>query len=106
MAPGKDIEKIFFEPKIDIQEFTYLIGHLDFVNYSDFKEVNWLNTPGPIYTTCTDNCGTGQVEAMNNVGGDENYHEIIFKQPFDRRELQETLTAAAVDPFGAYYYYY
>jgi hypothetical protein len=74
------------------------------MNYGGFKEISWLNTPGPIYTTCTDNCGTGQVEAMNNVGGDEDYHEIIFKQPLTKQELKETLTAAAIDPYGAYYF--
>ena len=104
MIPNEDIEKILFEPTINMQEMIELIGHLEFVNHGDFNEVNWLNTPGPIYTTYTDNCGTGQVEAMNNVGGDENYHEVIFKQPSDRRELQETLTAAAVDPLGGYYF--
>jgi hypothetical protein len=104
MIPNKEIEKILFEPTIDTKEFIELMGELEFVNYGDFKEVNWLNTPGPVYTTYTDNCGTGQVEAMNNVGGDEDYHEVIFKQPFDKRELVETLTAAAVDPFGAYYF--
>lgn len=75
MIPDNDIEKILFEPTINTEEFIELIGHLEFVNYGDFKKVNWLNTPGPIYTTYTDNCGTGQVEAMNNVGGDEDYHE-------------------------------
>jgi len=104
MAPDKHIEKILFESTIDTGELLKLMGDLEFVNYGAFKEVNWLNTPGPIYTTYTDNCGTGQVEAMDNVGGDEDYYEVIFKQPFDRRELRETLMAATIDPFGAYYF--
>lgn len=104
MTPDKETEKILFEATIDAQKFIELIGHLKFVKYGDFKEVNWLNTPGPVYTTYTDNCGTGQVEAMNNVGGDEDYHEVIFKQPLNMLELTETLTAAAIDPFGAYYF--
>lgn len=87
MTPDKDVEKILFEATIDAKKFIELIGHLKFVNYGDFKDVNWLNTPGPVYTTYTDNCGTGQVEAMNNVGGDEDYHEVIFKQPFNIQEL-------------------
>ena len=103
-TPSKDIERILFEPTIDTKELEQLIGTLEFINYGDFKDVNWLNTPGPIYTTYTDNCGTGQVEAMNNVGGDEDYHEVIFKQPFTRKELKETLTSAAIDPFGSYYF--
>jgi hypothetical protein len=88
MIPNKDVEKILFEPTINKEEMIVLTGHFEFVNYGGFKEVNWLNTPGPIYTTYTDNCGTGQVEAMNNVGGDENYHEVIFKQPSDRRSYK------------------
>jgi hypothetical protein len=103
-TPTKEIERILFEQTIDTKELEPLIWTLECINYGDFKEVNWLNTPGPIYTTYTDNCGTGQVEASNNVGGDEDYHEIIFKQPFSRQELKETLTAAAVDPYGAYYF--
>ena len=103
-TPSKDIERILFEPKVDFEELGKFIGTMEFINYGDFKEINWLNTPGPIYTTYTDNCGTGQVEAMNNVGGDEDYHEVIFKQPLNRQELKETLTAAAVDPFGSYYF--
>lgn len=104
MTPDKYIEKILFEPTIDTGELIKIMGDSEFVKYGEFEEVNWLNTPGPIYTTCTDNCGTGQLEAMDNVGGDEDYREIIFKQPFDRRELRETLMAVAIDPFGAYYF--
>ncbi len=96
--PSKDIEKILYQSTITAKELTQFIGTGDFTN------INWLNTPGPIYTTYTDNCGTGQIEAINNVGGDEDYHEIIFKQPFTRQELKETLTAAAVDPFDSYYF--
>ena len=67
------------------------------------EAVFWLNTPGPIYTTQTDNCGTGQPEAMGNVGGDENYYEFIFKQPYNETELSEIKSAADIDPFGGYY---
>lgn len=74
------------------------------VNGAKNEEVFWLNTPGPIYTTQTDNCGTGQPEAPNNVGGDENYYEFIFKQPINRVELNEIKNAADVDPFGGYYF--
>ena len=77
---------------------------MECINYGGFKEINWLNTPGPIYTTCTDNCGTGQIDGLNNVGGDEDYHEIIFKQPFTKQELKETLMAVGCDPLGSYYF--
>jgi hypothetical protein len=104
MKPSEDIERILYSGSIDTTQLDDDLNDLYFLNYGDFKEINWLNTPGPIYTTYTDNCGTGQVEAMNNVGGDEDYHEVIFKQPFTKQELKETLSAAAIDPFGAYYF--
>jgi len=103
-TPELDIAHMLFGHAIDeilLSEFAYT---LECVNYGGFEEINWLNTPGPIYTTCTDNCGTGQIEALSNVGGDENYCEVIFKQPFTKQELRETLMAAARDPMGAYYF--
>ncbi len=103
-TPTNYIETILFGTSIETNQLLQFIDPLDFMNSGDFHEINWLNTPGPIYTTTTDNCGTGQVEAINNVGGDEDYCEIIFKQPFTRQELKETLLAAAIDPFGSYYF--
>lgn len=104
MTPTADIEELLFSRSIDTTKLKEYIDDVRFLNYGEFREINWLNTPGPIYTTWTDNCGTGQVEAMNNVGSDEDYHEIIFKQPFTKQELEETLAAAACDPFGSYYF--
>ncbi len=108
MTPSTDIEKLLFSGSVEKIQFAELVSDftdiLSFVNYGDFGEIHRLNTPGPIYTTYTDNCGTGQVEAMNNVGSDDNWREIIFKQPFTRQELRETLSAAYVDPFGEYYF--
>src|SRR5689334_15003564 len=106
--PDKEIEDILFEREFDKSKFIKHLSTLQCrqssINIGGFSEVNWLNTPGPIYTTHTDNCGTGQVEAMSNVGGDEDYHEIIFKQPFTKQEFIEILNAADCDPFDAYYY--
>ncbi|SHN20853.1 hypothetical protein SAMN05216524_106429 [Mucilaginibacter sp. OK098] len=103
--PELQIEKLIFQPQLD---FNALELKLDLVKHlnkdGDFTNINWLNTPGPIYTTFTDNCGTGQVEAIDNVSGDEDYHEVIFKQPFNEKELDETLSAALCDPFGSYYF--
>ncbi len=104
MIPDPDIQEILFKCPIDVNELQDLVGREDFFQAGDFHEIHWLNTPGPIYTTCTDNCGTGQIEAINNVGGDEDYCEIICKQPFTREELQLTVSAAKIDPFGAYYF--
>lgn len=70
-----------------------LIKELNLEGYSvggfNSEEVYWLNTPGPTYTTQTDNCGTGQIEALNNVGGDENYYEFIFKQPENLKDYHK-----------------
>lgn len=102
--PLEDIEKILFEQTVNTGEFVQFIGNVEFINDGDFESINWLNTPGPIYTSYTDNLGIGQIEAMNNIGGDEDYHEVIFKQPSSRQELKEILTAAAVDPYSSYYF--
>jgi hypothetical protein len=83
MIPSPDIEKILFNGLAELTDY------LSFFDYSDFKAIHQLNTPGPIYTSNTDNCGTGQVEAMNNVGGTIDYQEIIFKPPFTWQELKK-----------------
>jgi hypothetical protein len=77
-------------------EFLQIGGYIN-------EPVYWLNTPGPIYTTQTDNCGTGQIEAMSNVCGDIDYYEFIFKQPENYKELMEVMSASYVDPLGGYY---
>lgn len=108
MTPSSEIESILFSGSVDRSQLADLMSDytdvFSFINYGNFGEIHWLNTPGPIYTTYTDNCGTGQVEAMNNVSCDKNDHEAIFRQPFTKKELIETLSAALVDPFGAYYF--
>lgn len=102
--PDIEVERILFGHSINIK----YLSELDIPPYANdfgkFKEIHWLNTPGPIYTTFTDNCRTGQVEAKNNVREDDNGHEVIFKQPYTLQELKETLIAAAVDPFEEYYF--
>lgn len=102
-----DIEEILFEKLIDKQAliaFNYLLDESDFNENCDFNEINWLNTPGPIYTTFTDNCGIAAIDAINNIAVDEDYREIIFKQPFTKNELKETLAAATCDPFDGYFF--
>lgn len=69
---------------------------------SDFDNRDPLNFPGPFYTTVTDNCGTGQPEAPRNILFDEEGREHIFKQPTSTEEFTQTITAAAIDPFGSY----
>lgn len=102
--PETDIEHILFGPYIDKELLIPTGFEISIYDGGEFKDINWLNTPGPVYTTFTDNCGTGQIAALNNIGGDEDYREVIFKQPFTHKELKEILVAAAIEPFGAYYF--
>jgi hypothetical protein len=103
MIPSPDIKRILFNGPIDKTLLKEFLIETNF-NQGNFNEIHWLNTPGPIYTTHTDNSGTGQAEAVNNISGDIDYHEIIFKQPFTREELKETLVAAYTDSLEAYFY--
>ena len=103
MIPSPDIKRILFNGPIDETQLKVFLIQLN-VNHGSFNKIHWLNTPGPIYTTNTDNSGTGQAEATNNIGGDKEYHEIIFKQPFTKEELKETLVAAYTDSNDAYFY--
>jgi hypothetical protein len=103
MIPSPEIKRILFNGPIDKTLLKEFLIETNF-NQGNFNEIHWLNTPGPIYTTQTDNSGTGQAEAVNNISGDIDYHEIIFKQPFTREELKETLVAAYTDSLEAYFY--
>jgi hypothetical protein len=100
--PEKSISYLF-EGKLTKERLDRLNWCINDLGGVKNEEIYWLNTPGPIYTTQTDNCGTGQPEAMNNVGGDENYYEFIFKQPYNETELLEVKSAADIDPLGGYY---
>jgi hypothetical protein len=103
MIPSPEIKRILFNGPIDNTLLKEFLIETNF-NQGNFNEIHWLNTPGPFYTTQTDNCGTGQAEAVNNISGDIDYHEVIFKQPFTREELKETLVAAYTDSLEAYFY--
>ena len=102
--PETSIENILYGHSIDWQRLHELGILVDNDGASEFENIHWLNTPGPIYTSWTDNCGTGQIEALHNVGSDADYHEVIFKQPCTLQELKEVSIAAAVDPFDSYYF--
>jgi hypothetical protein len=103
MKPDTEVEKLIFEKTTDYNKLKILFDIESVFDEGGFNEIYWFNTPGPIYTTFTDNCGTGQIEAPDNVSGDEDYHELIFKQPMNLKELKEVIGAASVDPFGAYF---
>ena len=61
-----------------------------------------MNTSGPIYGGDTDSCGTGPLDAPNNVNLDADGYEVIFRQPVNPYELRQVLKAAYDDPFSGY----
>jgi len=67
-----------------------------------FTARNWRNTPGPFYGAETDTCGTGPIEAPDNVLLDPSGQEFVFIQPRSSAELQAVVMAASVDPFVGY----
>lgn len=67
-----------------------------------FAERNPLNVPGAVYGAETDTCEAGLVEAPKNVILDGTGHEFVFKQPSNREELRDVLSAAICDPFNGY----
>src|SRR5688572_7007151 len=68
----------------------------------NWSEINWMNTPGPIYGAGTDTCGTGPLAAPNNVQLDESAQEVVFRQPVNLYELRQVIHAADSDPFQGY----
>jgi len=69
-----------------------------------WEEKHWMNTPGPIYGADTVSCGAGPPAAPNNVGVDELWHEVIYRQPVNDYELRQVVNAAwaeVVDGYGA-----
>lgn len=67
-----------------------------------FTDRNWRNTPGPFYGAETDTCGTGPIEAPDNVLLDPSFQEFIIIQPRTPTELQAVVMAARVEPFEGY----
>ncbi|MDQ2827759.1 MAG: ferredoxin [Chloroflexota bacterium] len=63
---------------------------------------HWMNTPGALYGGQTDNCGTGPLDAPNNIQVDHKGYEFIFRQPVNLYELRQVLQAAYDDPFQGY----
>ena len=67
-----------------------------------FHEKHPLNIPGPIYGAETDTCGTGPMEAPNNVLLDHTGREFVFKQAGDAHEFRDLLSAAICECFRGY----
>jgi hypothetical protein len=67
-----------------------------------WSDKTWMNTSGPLYCGNGDNCGTGPLHAPNNVQCDPEGYEVIFRQPINRFELRQVMTAASADPLHGY----
>jgi hypothetical protein len=67
-----------------------------------WSDKHWMNTPGPLYCGQTDNCGTGPLQAPNNVQVDKDGYEVIFRQPANSYELHQVVQAAWCDPLSGY----
>ena len=67
-----------------------------------WDERHWMNTPGPLYCSETDNSGAGPLAAPNSVLVDNDGFEAIFRQPVNHHELRQVLRAAECDVFSAY----
>lgn len=76
--------------------------HNDFLDHNHWPNINPYNFPGPFYTGESDTCGTGIVQAPDNVANDINYCEYVFKQPTNYYEFLCLLNAAAVEVRDSY----
>jgi hypothetical protein len=67
-----------------------------------FAARNPMNIPGPFYGAETDTCLTGPYEAPKNVIIDRNGQEFVFRQPANKDELRQVISAAICECFIGY----
>jgi hypothetical protein len=106
---GSDFDTFFYRPNFDTFIRTEILPfrqpdskHNNFLDNSYWNIKHPFNFPGPFYTGESDTCGTGDVEAPNNVMYDENAMEFIFKQPQTFDEFLGVVDAAAVEVLDSY----
>ncbi|MFE3001762.1 ferredoxin [Nocardia sp. NPDC059246] len=69
----------------------------------EWAQRDWRNVPGPFYRANTDSCWTGRLVAPDHILYEDEFgSEVVYRQPYNLRETQLVLTAAAYDPFSAY----
>lgn len=78
------------------------LKYTDFLLDTHWREKNNFNFPGPFYTGDSDNCGSGDYEAPDNVLYDEQGREYVFRQPQNFVEFLCVVDAASVETFGSY----
>jgi hypothetical protein len=89
---------------LDVPAALQALGHHHGDEYfqGKWEEKHWMNTPGPIYCGDTVSCGTGPPAAPNNVGVDEKWHEVIYRQPANYNELRQVVHAAEAEVVSGY----
>lgn len=106
---GSEFDTFFYRPNFDTFIRTEILPfrqpgskHNNFLDNSYWNVKHPFNFPGPFYTGESDTCGTGDVEAPNNVMYDENAMEFIFRQPQTFEEFLGVVDAAAVEVLNSY----
>lgn len=89
-----------FDVSVALETLGYRHGDAPF--QGEWADRHWMSTPGPIYCGDTDNCGTGPLQAPNNVVLDGNGFQILYRQPVHLYELKQVAQAADHDTFHAY----
>ncbi|MDF1664477.1 MAG: hypothetical protein P1V97_22125 [Planctomycetota bacterium] len=92
---------------LNLERYDYLFNKFPVPRDCDcngaFQRRTWCNTPGPFYTSETDNCFTGQKLAPSNVLFDIEGFEFIGRQPYDLDEELCVFDAWGADPYDGYY---
>jgi len=74
------------------------------IETDDFANIDWLNTPGPLYTSNKNIYGSGNIIAQHNIACNKHKNQVIFKQPFNKKESDKTLLAIELDDYEGYYF--
>lgn len=106
---GADFDTFFYRENFETFIRTEVLPfrqpdskHNNFLDNSYWTTKHPFNFPGPFYTGESDTCGTGDIEAPNNVMYDEYAMEIVFKQPTTFEELLGVIDAAAMEVLDSY----
>lgn len=97
--------RVLYEPANEVlQRYAGAAGVASLIDKppDDWDARGLLNVPGLVWITESDTCGTGRLEAPDNIAYDEFGAEFVFRQPRTEAELAQVMRAAWADPFDAY----
>ena len=99
LIPEVSVEATFF--KID--------SHIEFIKKhqleeNDFANIDWLNTPGPLYATNKCTYGLSYIIACKNIATNAQKCQVVFKQPLNKSEEEKVLLAVELDDFNGYFF--